>query len=286
MKVSQLLHNSRKTLIEAKSKSAHLDAVILISFVFNLTKEQVLLGEDFEISSEKLNYFYHLLNRRSKCEPISHLIGKREFFGEEFLVTADVLDPRCDSETLIEAVLKRFCQINENKKVLELGVGSGCLLISLLMQRKNWFGLGIDISPKAIEICLKNAIKHQINNRIILQNADLFSGLEDNQKFDILISNPPYIPSLEIEALQPEVANYEPRIALDGGIDGLDFYRRIADSAAKFLQKNSVIFLEIGLGQEGLIAKIFADFSFDLVKSYRDLGGIIRVLEFQSTNQT
>lgn len=297
MIVAQLLQESKNLLQAGKIPSARLDATILISHVFSFTKEQILLNGELKITQEKLPQFYDLLNRRLKFEPISHLIGKREFFGENFVVSADVLDPRADSETLIEAVLKRFPVKDEKKSILEIGVGSGCLIVSLLMQRKNFFGQGIDISIKALEICQKNAIKHQVSERLNLQNFDLFGEIEflsddfdkDNSSkigfkknvFDLIISNPPYIPSHEIAGLQPEVAIYEPRIALDGGVDGLDFYRRIALLAPKLLNENGRIFLEIGIGQENEIAKIFLKNGFKLVESYKDLSGIIRILEFR-----
>lgn len=257
-----------------------LDSLILLAHALSASKEWVIFNPDFELSTKQQKIFSDLVERRANREPVSHLIERREFFGEDFLVNKDVLDPRPDSEILIEAVFKKFPNHEEKLKILELGVGSGCLVITLLKAYKNAAGTGVDISNEALRIAEKNSAKHQTDSRLQLLRSDLFSALNHEKKFDLILSNPPYIPSHEIETLEPEVKIYEPRGALDGGEDGLEFYRRIAAEAKKFLDGSGKTFLEIGCGQEAEIAKIFTKQSFFLTNSTRDLSGVIRVLEF------
>jgi release factor glutamine methyltransferase len=220
------------------------------------------------------------VQRRARREPVSYIIGKREFFGEDFFVSADVLDPRPDSESLIELVLEILPDKNQELKILELGVGSGCLIITLLKNYKMAQGFGVDISKKAVEICRRNALSHQVYKRLNLLQSDLFNFLGHNQKFDLIISNPPYIKSEEINNLEPEVKIYEPRCALDGGKDGLDFYKKIAAKAKLFLNQNAKIILEIGFGQKERITEIFVEKNFLTAAIKPDLSGIERVLCF------
>ena len=155
------------------------------------------------------------------------------------------------------------------------------MIISLLRHFENWLGLAVDISDKALVIAQKNADNNQVLTRINFIQSDLFKNLSNNQIFDIIISNPPYIPTNDIENLQDEVRLYEPRIALDGGLDGLDFYRKIAEQSQKFLKNNGDIFLEIGYNQYQDVKKIFENNNFKFIDSKKDLSGIIRVLQFK-----
>jgi len=301
-----------------------LDALILLSHITSFSKEKIIFNPDFKLNYDQKEKFFELVERRVKHEPISHLIGKREFFGADFSVSKDVLDPRPDSEILIEAILKKFPDRNQKLKIVELGVGSGCLIITLLTAFKSACGTGIDISNAALEICKKNAAKFGITKRLTLLKSNLFNQIPNNEarstkhearKFDLIISNPPYIPSDDIKNLQPEIVLFEPRIALDGGKDGLDFYHKIAAKAEKFLNQNGTvanpqflpflnamspcksrvqtlqkvdllhgqngkIFLEIGYGQKEKVIEIFTKKGFLFIEASLDLAGITRVLEF------
>ncbi len=278
MKISESLIQARKILDLKGVSNSKLDSLILLTHALFCSKEYVIFNPDLELSSKQKSDFFEFIERRAKREPVSQIIGKREFFGEEFLVTKDVLDPRPDSESLIELVLKTFSDKKQNLKILELGVGSGCLILTLLKAYKNAEGEGVDISKAALEICQKNAEKFVIKNRLKLEESDLFSAVKS--KYDLIISNPPYIPRSEIEELEAEVKTFEPRFALDGGIDGLDFYRKIAASAKNFLNENGKIILEIGFGQKEEIIKIFSQNGFSFIESKPDLSGIERVLSF------
>jgi len=286
VKISAALSQARQILDSEGVSNGKLDSLILLTHTLFLlggpySKEWIIFNPDFELNSQQRQLFSDLISRRKNREPVSQIIGKREFFGEDFLVTKDVLDPRPDSESLIELVLKTFPQVDKKINILELGTGSGCLIITLLKLYKTADGEGVDISDEALEICKKNSATHQVQSRLNLKKSDLFAVLNLEKKFDLIISNPPYIPSKEIADLEPEVRVHEPRIALDGGADGFDFYRKIAESAEKFLNKNGKIILEIGFGQKEKIIEIFSENNFRFIESKLDLSGIDRALCFE-----
>lgn len=285
MKISSALLQARQNLDSKGVSNSKLDSLILLTHALFLlgipfSKEQIIFNPDHELSLEQQQVFFNLILRRSNREPVSHIIGKREFYGEDFLVSKDVLDPRPDSESLIEAVLTNFTDKSQKLKILELGVGSGCLVITLLRSYKIAVGTGVDISDKALVVCQKNAVNHQVADRLQLIKSDLFSAINPQEKFDLIISNPPYIPSQDIEILEPEVRIHEPRLALDGGKDGLDFYRKIALEAKSFLNKKGQVILEIGIGQQQEIADIFTREGFLLLEEKLDLSQVVRVLRF------
>ena len=228
------------------------------------------------ILSEKLSDsdIYKIIERRQKGEPLSKIFGHRGFWKGDFIVDKNVLDPRADSETLIQAVLEKFPDKNQSLRILDLGTGSGCLLISLLMEYPKATGVGVDVSEKALSIAKKNALKNDVKAKFILANmAKLPQNLG---AFDILISNPPYIPTKDIEKLEECVKKYDPLLALDGGKDGLDFYRIIAEIAPA-----PILFLEIGLGQEKEVQLIFEKQGWQFWGAKKDFGEIIRILIFK-----
>ena len=219
-------------------------------------------------SDDELKAF---INRRATGEPVAKIIGKKGFWKDEFIVSKDVLDPRPDSETLIEAVLSKFPDKTEPLRILDLGTGSGCLLLSLLGEYKNDTGVGIDISEKALEIARQNA--HTC--RATFVRRDMRQDLSDLGRFDIMVSNPPYIPTAEIQTLERDVKDYDPMLALDGGADGLDFYHALSKQHLA-----PALFIEIGKDQEKQIIPLFEQEGWRFVQSWKDLGGIIRVLYF------
>lgn len=279
MKIKQSLFLAKEKLKEAKIPSFDIDATILLSHLLFKPKEFIIFNPDFELSGNEVSRFEDLISRRQKFEPISHIIQKREFYSRDFIVTKDVLDPRPDSETLIEYVLKNFK--DKNLKILELGVGSGCLIITLLSELNGAIGKAVDISINAIKIAKQNRAKHNLENRLEIIESDLFSNIKDNEKFDLIISNPPYIKTLDIDLLQDDVKNFEPISALDGGDDGLDFYRQIAKYSGQYLLDNGSVIVEIGANQEKEIVEIFQQNSFNFVGEQKDLAGIIRILHFK-----
>ena len=279
------IENAIKEAVEILKKnsiaSAILEARILMSFIAKLSKEDIVFkASQINLSQDQEEKYFDLIRKRIKKIPLTHLTNNREFFGNNFYVDENVLDPRPDSETLVEMMIKKY-KNSSFLNLCEIGCGSGCLIISLLKHFKDWNGTAIDISKKALEIAQKNAENNEVFGRIEFLESNLFKSFRDNQIFDIIISNPPYIPTADIENLQDEVRLYEPRIALDGGLDGLDFYRHIANQSRKFLKNNGNIFLEIGYNQHQEVVDIFEKFNFKFIDSAKDLSGIIRVLEFE-----
>lgn len=279
MNIASALKKAKEELKKAGVASYELDSLVLICYALSFSKEKVIFNPEIILDEKQLEDFFALIARRKNGEPVSHLIGKREFYGVDFVVNKNVLDPRPDSESLIELVLE-FAKKDDELQLLELGVGSGCLVISLLLLFKNSTAIGVDISNLALEVAAENALKNQVAPRLNLQKSDLFSALNAGQKFDIIISNPPYIPTHQIADLQIEVRDFEPILALDGGVDGMDFYRKIAKDAARFLKNNGLVFLEIGINQKAEIAEIFRENNFELIAAKDDLAGIARALCF------
>lgn len=261
--------------LELKKSLPALEARILLCHVGGFSNEEVVFAKDGEISLEKWQKLQELCQKRLEKVPISHLINRREFFGLEFFVDERVLDPRPDSEILVEEVLSR-----KPKEILEIGTGSGCLTISLLQNLENCKALGVDVSEEAMAVCRRNIAKFNLEERFLLQKSDIFAKIDEGLRFDAIISNPPYIKSAEIEELQDEVRIFEPRIALDGGGDGLDFYRRIALGARGFLSDGGFVALEIGCEQKEDVVRIFAGAGFVLDGARRDFGDRDRVLVF------
>ena len=278
MKILELFNNSVKKLNKINIKNSKLDVKILLSNILNVKSSDLFLYLNNEISENNLNNFNILLKRRLKKEPIANIINKKDFWDYEFYVDKNVLTPRPDSETLIEAVIDNYKNKNKKLKFLDLGTGSGCLILTLLKIYKNSFGIGIDINKKSLSIAKKNAKLLNIKNIKFKKN-----NWNDNikEKFDIVISNPPYIPTKIIEKLEPEVNKYNPIISLDGGVDGLNCYKYISNNIKKNMNENSKLFLEIGKNQKNKIIQIFKKNNFKFIKSYKDISNIDRVLIFK-----
>jgi len=281
MNIGLALSQAKQRLKGSGIVSFNIDANLLLCHTLNKSKEFIIFNPEVNISTQQSSDFEELIARRQKYEPISHILQKREFYNRDFLVTKNVLDPRADSESLIEYVLNYF-RDDKKLELLEVGVGSGCLIITILSELKNSNAKAVDISNKAIEVAKKNSSAHNLGGRLEIIESDLFTNISIEEKFDIIISNPPYIKSADINNLQDDVKNFEPLMALDGGEDGLDFYRRIAQESQKHLNKDGSIILEIGAGQEKEIEEIFQENGFNFINSKKDLASIIRVLHFKA----
>ena len=232
-----------------------------------------------EPTQEQIDNF---LLRRQKGEPVAKILGHCGFWDLDFLVSKDTLDPRPDSETMIEAVLDAVPNRQENLNILDVGTGCGCLLLTLLSLYPNAYGVGIDKSVNALKIANQNAIRLQMKN-VSFQKRDFMrpNWIHSLGMYDVIVSNPPYIPSWEIQKLNQSVKGFDPLLALDGGMDGLDAYRALAGSVSSLLSSNGRVFFEIGQGQENAVQEIMKQFGFKLLKQYKDLGKITRILMFQ-----
>lgn len=236
--------------------------------------------KDISLDDEESKLVTKCLDRFISGVPLSKVINKSNFYGNDFFVNEHVLDPRCDSEILVEAVLEKF---DESSKftILDLGVGSGCLLLSILKERVGGLGVGCDVSAEAIKISKKNAKALALQDRVEFFKSDWFSGVT-LEKFDLIISNPPYIRTSDIKNLDHTVKDYDPILALDGGDDGLKAYRKIFTEVGNFLKPGAQIFVEIGYGQSDGVTSIARKSSFSLVESRKDMSGVTRVLQFTS----
>ena len=246
MKYQEILNEGSKILKLNDIKSYNLDSEILLSSTLKLDRSQLLLNLDKRIENQEKKFFFNFIERRSKNEPIAYITGYKEFWKSKFKVNKNVLIPRPDTETIIEQVLNEL-DINSSKKILDIGTGSGCIIISILNERKKCFGVGIDISKNAVTLAKYNAKIQHIDNRIKFLNSDIdnFCG----HKYDLIISNPPYIKHHEINGLEKDIKNHEPKVALDGGIDGYNKIRLIIEKSSTLIKKRGKLFLELGINQ-------------------------------------
>lgn len=264
----------RKTGIEESS----LDARLLISHIIPVTEIDFAINADQTVSNEQQKLIDVLVQKREKRIPMSQIFGEKEFWSLSFKVTKDTLTPRPDSETLIEVALNEFEDKNATLSILDLGTGSGCLLLTLLSELKNATGLGIDVSASAIKVANENATNLSLNNRASFLKSNWFERLPGTKKFDLIIANPPYIGLNEKPELAPEVCEHEPHSALFAGEEGLDDYRIIAADISSYMSEKSIIILEIGYRQSSAVKDIFAQKGFKNINVFQDLGGRDRCL--------
>ena len=242
MDIQSALKKGQSILIDNNIISAKLDSEILMSQAIRKNKKFIILNLHKEIKKEDLDYFDNLIQERAKSKPIAQIIKKKDFWKYEFIVNKDVLIPRPDTEILVEEVLK--LTKNKNKlNLLDIGIGSGCILFSILKEKKNFYGVGIDISNKSLNICKLNRHKLGLKDRVKLFKSDI-----DNfnyGKYDLIISNPPYIKQIVLKCLEKDVINFEPKCALDGGLNGLSEIRKVIKKSSELIKKKGFLILEI-----------------------------------------
>jgi release factor glutamine methyltransferase len=266
----QELKNEGTTYLEkAGIDNAAYDAKELLLAVSGFTMTTYPLHMRESADEDRAKRYMEYIRRRAKHEPLQYITGTAYFYGEPFAVEPGVLIPRYDTETLVEAVLPH---LKEDMKVLDLCCGSGCILITLLRNGpKSTTGTGADISETAIRVTKRNRERFHLEDRMSVVQSDLFSGV--TQSYDIIVSNPPYISHADIENLQEEVKDFEPRLALEGGKDGLDFYRKIAEQSGEYLKTKGLLAVEIGYDQKTAVQKIFEQNGFSDVFCVQDLSG-------------
>jgi len=269
MNVLELINFGTKELKQNKIETSRLDSELLLSKILKKNREEILINLDQEVCEKYLPKYKKLLLRRSKHEPIAYITEEKEFWSKIFFITSDALIPRPETELMVEKIIKIFK--NKNISILDIGTGSGCILISLLSELTNSQGVGIDISKKALTIAKKNSEKHRTKNKIKFLNKSLESRLY--QKFDLVVSNPPYIKSSDYKNLKEDVKKYEPRIALDGGNDGLDLIKKIIYKTKYILKVKGMLALEIGNAQYKKVSKILIKNNFrteHIIRDYKD----------------
>ena len=255
--------------------SAKLDAELLLTFTLNIPREKILLNLEKKLNKSEIINYLKLLNKRKKKEPISSISGKKFFWKYEFLLNQDVLAPRSETELLVEEVLK-ILKFSNSINVLDVGIGSGCILISLLKERKQWRGIGLDISALAIKIAKINAKIQHVENRIKFLNSDI--DKISIGKYDLIVSNPPYINKIGYNNLDLGVKNYEPKSALYGGVDGLRIIEKVIYKSNDILKKNGLLAMEIGLGQYYKVSELLKKNKFYIIKTVKDYQNIKRCL--------
>ena len=268
MDIKSALNQANQELKKNNIFSYKLDSEILMSNVVKEERDYVILNLNQHLSNSQLTNYRKLISERSKGKPIGYLIGKKEFWKYEFYIEEGVLIPRPDSEVIIEQVL----ELSKNKtklKVLEVGIGSGCILLSILKEKKNFFGTGIDISKKCIDISRINSYKLGLQNRIKFFKTDVDNF--NHGKYDLIISNPPYIKKLELRYLEKDIIAFEPKIALDGGLEGISEIRKIINKSSELIKIGGKLILEIAFDQKIEVLKLLKDKGFYINKTLKDL---------------
>ena len=241
-----------------------------MSKVLKKNRQDLLLNLSQTVSKKDFLKYSNLIHRRSNNEPVAYILNKKEFWSKFFNVTKDTLIPRPETELMVDKLIKRY-KNKKNISILDIGTGSGCIIISLLSELNNSFGVGIDISHRAINIAKKNAINHCIDTKIKFLNISLTRYF--NKKYDLIVSNPPYISKREFKYLSEDIKKFEPRIALDGGNDGLDLIKKVIYKTKDILKINGTLALEIGNKQFRKVSKILINNNFKIefrINDYRD----------------
>lgn len=272
----QAWKSSRAKLEAAGVDQPVIDARLMLEAAAGVSRMDILTDPHRLLTDEQQATLDGYLERRSRREPVSHILGRKGFWKIMVTVTPDVLTPRADTETVVETALGHFPE-GMAFNMLDLGVGSGAIILAILAERPAAKGLGIDISEEALAVARENAANLDLNNRVALLRGDWTSGLGD-QQFDLVTANPPYIPSRDIEALDPEVRDHEPRLALDGGPDGLDAYRILAPEILRVLKPGGLFLVEIGFDQSAAVEALFKAAGARDVTTRKDLGNNDRVV--------
>ena len=267
MNILEALNKGSAKLKKSNINSFQLDSEILLSEIIQKDRKFLILNYDKKLKKKTLENFDDLISQRAKGKPIAYLIKKKSFWKDIFEITSDVLIPRPDTEIIIEEILK-LTKNKRNLKILDIGVGSGCVLLSLLREKKNFTGVGIDISKKCIDLSRKNSLKLGLHKKVKLFNSDV-----DNfnyGKYDLIVSNPPYIKSCDLKYLDRDVVDFEPITALDGGTNGLSNILKVINKSSELIKIKGKLILEIGFGQKNDVKKILVNRGFYINKIVKD----------------
>ena len=268
MKILNAINYANQKLKEKGIKTYQLDSEILMSKVIKRKKEDILLNLEDEIKKEDYDYFINLINQRLNMKPIAYLVGNKSFWKYDFKVTNDVLIPRPETELILEQVIN-FTKNKSNLNVLDIGVGSGCIILSILKEKKDFRGTGIDISKRTLKVCKLNSDNLGVSKRLKLFKSDV-----DNfqiGKYDLIVSNPPYIKNIDLKYLDKNVVGFEPRLALNGGLEGLSVIQKVIEKSSKLIKKNGTFVLEIAFDQKEKVVKILKKKGFFIKKIIKDL---------------
>ena len=275
MNIKDTLNFGLKTLNNFNINNSILDSELLLAKAIKKDRQYIILNSRENLNKRSLRIFYNLIERRKRGEPIAYLINKKELWNETFYTDKNVLIPRPDTEIILEELLK-ISSRGLQKQVLDIGVGSGCILLSLLRERPNYYGTGIDICKNSINISKYNAKMLHLKNRI-----KFFHSSIDNfnfGKYDVVVSNPPYIEFLKLRYLDKDVFSYEPKLALNGGLDGFSIIRKVIEKTSILIKKKGKFVLEIGFNQKNKVKEILKDNGFYINKTLKDYGKNFRCI--------
>ena len=273
MKTTQLLDFGSNILRSKKIISYRIDSEVILSYILKISREKLLIKED-KVCNENIIKFRSLISRRLKQEPVAYIIARKEFRSEDFFVDKKSLIPRPETELLIDPIVKIFK--NKNLFFLDIGVGSGCIIFSILKELNHSKGIGIDICKKAVLNAKINLNRFNLKNRVKLLNQSVDQVL--NKKFDLIVSNPPYIVKRDINRLANDIRRFEPKVALDGGNDGLDVIKKVIYKSKEILKVKGVLALEIGKGQYFSVARVLRENSFRQIRIVKDYQNNIRCI--------
>jgi release factor glutamine methyltransferase len=275
--IEEALRSGAETLHAASITSPAREAALLLRHVLKCDAAYLYAHGDERLNAVASIFYKAVVKRRAAHEPFQLITGVQEFYRLEFRVTPDVLIPRPETEILVEDAIAEFCD-RQNLRFCEVGVGSGCISIALLVNLQIALGVGVDISETALKVANENAVKHGVIERLELKRSDVFENILD-EKFDLIVSNPPYVPHGDLATLQEEVRSFEPRTALDGGEDGLDVVRRIVAESPKYLNSGALLYVEIGWNQFEHVGKLLDRSIWESFDFLPDLQGISRILK-------
>lgn len=278
MTVLEAINKGAEFLTRKGIESPRLQSELLLAHLLGLPRLRLYLDFERKLSEQQANELRELLVRRGNHEPLQHIIGSTSFCGLPILVSPAVLIPRPETEVLAELAWKFLNEIKGETVFADLGTGSGCLPIGIAAHAERARGVAVDISSDALAVARRNVDENKLGARIELREADFLAGLQPAERFDVIVSNPPYIPTAEVELLEPEVRDHDPRLALDGGADGLDFHRALAQGAAQFLKPGGRLFIEFADGQGEALRELFGGHGWVVHGIVRDLSGMDRIL--------
>ena len=267
MNLENALNQATKFLTRNNIKSPILDSEILMSKAINRSKKFIITNLGSTVEKNSLRNFKRFVFQRARGKPVSYITGTKEFWKFQFKIINGILIPRPDTEIIIEKVLE-ITKFKKKLKILDIGVGSGCILLSILKERKNFNGIGIDLSKKCIDLSRLNALNLQLNNRVKFYKSDI-----DNfniGKYDLIVSNPPYINQFDLKNLDKDIKNFEPKLALNGGLDGLSEIRKVINKSSELIRLNGKLVIEIGFDQKEKVKKILTSKGFYINKTIKD----------------
>ena len=268
MKINKAIDEANLILKKNLIKSAELDSEILMSEAIQKDRKYVILNPEENLKPENYSNFRELIKQRAKGKPVAYLLGKKDFWKYEFQIKENILIPRPDTEIIIDQILK-ITKFKSKLSILDIGVGSGCILLTILKEKKNFSGTGIDISKKCTDMARINALNLGLLNRVKFFKSDV-----DNfnyGKYDLIISNPPYINKFDLKYLEKDVVNFEPKLALDGGLDGLSEIRKVISKSSELIKINGKIILEIAFNQKNKVEKLLKNKGFYVDRVLKDL---------------